>query len=163
MVDEQKVREALAKVFDPELKKSLIDLGMIKKVSIEEGRITITLALTTLKCPLKNQMVNEIKQVVGRVPGVSVVDVQITALSVEERSRLFPRHPLLGIEKVRHTLAVASGKGGVGKTSIAVNVALALRQQGHKTAGCRCLWTECPAHAGFVRETGDGAGHAGAA
>lgn len=132
MLDEQRVREALANVLDPELKKNLVDLGMIKKVSIEGGRVAIVLALTTLKCPRKKSMVSEIKQVVGKIPGVSAVDVQITVLSEEERKRLLPRHPLLGIEKVRQTLAVASGKGGVGKTSIAVNVALALVQQGHK-------------------------------
>lgn len=132
MIDEQRVRDALGRVFDPELKRNLIELGMIKKVSIDEGRLTITLALTTLKCPLKYQMVNEIKQILGSLPGVSEVDVQLTVLGVEERNRLLGRQPLPGIEKVRHMLAVASGKGGVGKTTIAVNVALALSRQGHK-------------------------------
>ena len=132
MIDEQNVMNVLKNVQEPELKKDLVELGMIKNVTITDGKVKLTLALTTLRCPLKSQMVDEIKQVVGGLPGVSSVDVQLTAMSADERKKLFPKHPLVGIEKVSRTVAVASGKGGVGKTTIAVNVALALQKRGHK-------------------------------
>ena len=132
MIDEKIVREALKSVLDPELNKNLIELGMIKNVRIEDGKVKLSLALTTLKCPRKGSMLSAIKQVLEKLPEVSSVDVQLTVLSAEERKRLFPKHPLMGIEKVSHTLAVASGKGGVGKTTIAVNVALALAKLGYK-------------------------------
>ncbi len=132
MIDKQGVLEALKKVHEPKLKKDLVELGMIRNLIVEEGNVKLTLALTTLRCPLKSQMVDEIKQVVGALAGVSSVDVQLVAMSGEERKKLFPRHPLAGIDKVKHTLAVASGKGGVGKTTVAVNVALALQKRGYK-------------------------------
>lgn len=132
MIKKQEVLEALKKVHEPKLKKDLVELGMIRNIMIDEGNIKLTLALTTLRCPLKNQMVDEIKQVVGALAGVSSVDVQLVAMSGEERKKLFPKHPLAGIDKVKHTVAVASGKGGVGKTTVAVNVALALQKQGYK-------------------------------
>ena len=106
--------------------------GLSLQDMINEGNIKLTLAPTTLRCPLKNQMVDEIKQVVGALAGVSSVDVQLVAMSGEERKKLFPKHPLAGIDKVKHTVAVASGKGGVGKTTVAVNVALALQKHGYK-------------------------------
>ncbi len=133
MIDKQEVLEALKKVHEPKLKKDLVELGMIRNLIVEEGNVKLTLALTTLRCPLlKSQMVDEIKQVVGALAGVSSVDVQLAAMSGEERKKLFPRHPLAGIDKVKRTLAVASGKGGVGKTTVAVNVALALQKRGYK-------------------------------
>lgn len=132
MPDKQKVLNALKKVQDPHLKKNLVDLGMIKDLTVDKGKINLTLALTTMRCPLKNQLVEDIKQVIGALAGVSSVDVQLAAMKKEERKNLFSKHPLAGIDKVKHTLAVASGKGGVGKTSVAVNVALALQKRGHK-------------------------------
>ena len=132
MIDKQGVLEALKKVHEPKLKKDLVELGMIRDLMVEDGNVKLTLALTTLRCPLKSQMVDEIKQVVGSLAGVSSVDVQLAAMSGEERKALFPRHPLAGIDKVKYTLAVASGKGGVGKTTVAVNIALALQKRGYK-------------------------------
>ncbi|MCK4622091.1 MAG: Mrp/NBP35 family ATP-binding protein [Desulfuromonadales bacterium] len=132
MIDEQRVRDAVMVVQDPELKKSLLELGMIRDISVKDGKITLTLALTTSRCPKKDAIVDEIKHVLEELPGVSGVEVNLTTLSQEELQRLFPQHPLVGVEKVRHVLAVASGKGGVGKTTIAVNIALALAREGNQ-------------------------------
>lgn len=126
MIDKEKIIAALKDVYDPELKKNLIDLGMIKDIVAEDGKISLTLALTTMKCPMKNQMVKRIKDVLEALPGVASVNIGLTTLKKEELKKLFPKHPLLGIERVAHTLAVASGKGGVGKTTVSINTALAL-------------------------------------
>lgn len=132
MIEKPEVIEVLKKIHEPKLKKDLVELGMIRNLMIDGENVKLTLALTTLRCPLKSQMVDEIKQVVGALAGVSSVDVQLVAMSGEDRKKLFPRHPLAGIDKVKCTLAVASGKGGVGKTTVAVNVALALQKRGYK-------------------------------
>ncbi len=131
-MDERSIQEAIKVVLDPELKKSLLDLGMIRDVFVEKGQVCLTLALTTTKCPKKDAIVEEIKRVLTNLPEVTGVNVKLSTLNREELAQLFPKHPLVGLEKVRHVLAVASGKGGVGKTTIAVNVALALAQKGHR-------------------------------
>jgi ATP-binding protein involved in chromosome partitioning len=132
MLDERKIKETLKVVLDPELRKSLLELGMIRDICVSEGLVSLTLALTTVKCPKKEAIVAEIKRVLEALPDVAGVDVKLTTLSQEELQQLFPKHPLLGLDKVRHVLAVASGKGGVGKTTIAVNVALALARKGQR-------------------------------
>ncbi|MBM9513797.1 Mrp/NBP35 family ATP-binding protein [Desulfogranum marinum] len=131
-MDEQHIVESLRPVLHPKFKKSLVDLGLIRNVSIQDGIVSLTLALKSDTSPLKNILMGEIKKVVGALPEVSSVLVKVVALSKEESARLFPKAPLKGIEKVKHFLAVASGKGGVGKTTIAVNVALALVEKGYK-------------------------------
>jgi ATP-binding protein involved in chromosome partitioning len=130
MNKEQMIIEALRTVYDPELKKNIIELEMIRDIVVIEDKVSLTLALTTLRCPLKEKIVEDIKVVVKKIPGISAVKVNITAMSKEELDRLFPKHPLLGIEKVKHFIAVASGKGGVGKTTVAINLAMALSVEG---------------------------------
>jgi ATP-binding protein involved in chromosome partitioning len=132
MISEQQVKDTVKVVQDPELKKSLVDLGMIRDITVKEGRITLTLALTTSICPRKDALIDEIKQVLGKLPSVSTIEVNLTTLSEKELKKLFPQHPLAGLKKVRHVLAVASGKGGVGKTTLAVNIALALAREGKR-------------------------------
>ncbi|MDY0039610.1 MAG: Mrp/NBP35 family ATP-binding protein [Desulforhabdus sp.] len=130
MITQQDVREALRGVQDPGLKKNVVELQMVKDVQIEADKVRIVLALTTLGCPMKKKIVEDVKEAVKRVRGVASVDVQLTVMKKEELDRLFVKHPLKGIDKVRRFIAVGSGKGGVGKTTVAINLALALSRQG---------------------------------
>ena len=122
MIDDKRIRDSLQTVLHPKLKKSLVDLGMIRDISKKDDVVTLTLALKSERSPLRKFFVGEI----------SAIEVKIETLSKQEYEKIFPKAPLKGIEKVRHFLAVASGKGGVGKTTIAVNVALALVKQGYR-------------------------------
>ena len=121
---------------DPELNKSLIELGMVPQVTINKDRVDITLALTTLGCPLKDQIVEDVKRAVGALEGVKAVEVALTEMTEEERRRIGIGLPEKGsaedLNHIRHVIAVMSGKGGVGKSLVSGLLAIALRRQGHE-------------------------------
>jgi len=133
MTNEKEVRQALQGVIHPSLKKSLVDLGMIRDIIILGQSVELTLALKAVQGPLRNRFVSAIEKILKELPGIAQVSVKITTLNQEEIEQLFPTIPLKGIEKVRHFYAVASGKGGVGKTTVAVNLALAFARNGFRT------------------------------
>ena len=93
MVTKQQIKEALQSVNDPELQKSIIDLRMVKDIHIDDGNVSLTLALTTLRCPMKDKIVGDVKNAIRKVPGVTDIQVKLTAMSKEELDRLFPKHP----------------------------------------------------------------------
>jgi len=130
MITQDQIREALQTVQDPELKRSIVDLRMVRRVQVKDEGVQIELALTTLACPMKKRIVDEVKRAVQKVAGAVAVHVELSVMNREELDRLFSKHPLRGIEKVSRFVAVASGKGGVGKTTVAVNLALALCRMG---------------------------------
>ena len=111
MLSEKHVKQALQTVLHPKLKKSLVDIGMIRDIAIKEDMVFLTLALKSERSPLKNVLVPQIKNVVESMQGVSSVQVAIAVLSQEEIERMFPKPPLQGVKKVKYFLAVASGKG----------------------------------------------------
>jgi len=126
-LDREAVLSALRAVVDPDLHKDIVTLGFVKDLAIDGGKVAFTIELTTPACPVKDQMREQALAGVRALPGVTDVDVQMTA---NVRSVSMPetgRTPLPGVKNV---IAVGAGKGGVGKTTVAVNLAVALAKCG---------------------------------
>jgi ATP-binding protein involved in chromosome partitioning len=128
-VEQAPVLEALRVVRDPDLNRDIVSLGFVKDLRIDGGRVAFTIELTTPACPVKDQMRDQARAAVMRVPGVTAVEVQMTAQVREAAAPDAGRQPLPGVKNV---IAVGAGKGGVGKTTLSVNLAIALAKCGSK-------------------------------
>ncbi len=141
---EQQVTEALRAVIDPELRRSIVDLGMVRSIAIDEtGRVAVVVSLTTPGCPIRSHFQNAVAEQVGQLEGVSAVAVDFDVLSDQEKGRLQQalgrqRLPEGALAQVKNVVCVASGKGGVGKSTMTANLAASLRAQGHSVGALDC-------------------------
>jgi ATP-binding protein involved in chromosome partitioning len=128
-IDSSSVLDALRVVSDPDLHKDIVSLGFVKDLVVDGGRVAFTIELTTPACPVKDQMRDQARAAVMRLPGVTAVDVRMDARVREAGSPDAGRAAITGVKNV---IAVGAGKGGVGKTTVAVNLAIALSKCGSK-------------------------------
>ncbi|MDD5467884.1 MAG: Mrp/NBP35 family ATP-binding protein [Anaerolineales bacterium] len=127
----EQIQHALAQVIDPELGANIVELGMVRDIHIADGHINITLALTMMACPLRNHLQEQTQMAAATVPGVESVTVELTAMTDGERESLKERMSTARqLNRVNRMVAVMSGKGGVGKSSVTALLASALRRMG---------------------------------
>ena len=128
-VDQAAVLEALKAVRDPDLNRDIVSLGFIKDLRVDGGRVAFTIELTTPACPVKDQMRDQARVAVSAIRGVTDVDVQMSA---KVREAVGPEAGKQPLPTVKNVIAVGAGKGGVGKTTVAVNLAIALARCGSR-------------------------------
>lgn len=140
VLTESDIRTALSKVIDPEIRKPITDLGMVKSVDIAaDGAVDVGIYLTTAGCPMKTEISDRVKSAVSDVEGVGTVSVELDVMNDEQRTELRkslrgdsaePIIPFAQPGSLTRVYAVASGKGGVGKSSVTVNLAASLTARG---------------------------------
>ena len=141
MVTESQVREALRNVLDPEIGRPIEDLGMLERIEIEDGLVRVHVLLTIAGCPLQERITGDVRAALAPL-GVERVEVRMTPMSEEQRAALvaklrgsapaMPQQRTFFTDGSTSVIAVASGKGGVGKSSVTVNLACALAAEGHR-------------------------------
>lgn len=140
-VTEAEVTAALETVIDPEIRRPITDLDMVDSVAVDEDRVAVTILLTTAGCPLHATITKDVKEAVGKLDGVAAVDVSMGVMDDDQKKAL--REKLNGGRAEREipfaqpgsltrVIAVTSGKGGVGKSSMTANLAAAMAEQGLK-------------------------------
>ena len=128
----EEIKQALTRVMDPELGKNVVELGMIRDIQVTDGQVKILLALTVAGCPMRDQLRNQTQAAAAAVPGVEQVTVELTSMTAEERQKLHGRapSPAMNLNQIGRVVAILSGKGGVGKSSVTSLLATALQRQG---------------------------------
>jgi ATP-binding protein involved in chromosome partitioning len=140
----EQITEALKAVIDPELRRSIVELGMVRSVEVaDDGRVDVVVSLTTPGCPIRSHFQTAVAERVGALEGVTGVGVGFDVLSNEEKGRLQQalgrqRLPEGALAQVKNVVCVASGKGGVGKSTLTANLAAALAADGHASGALDC-------------------------
>lgn len=154
MVTKNDVLKALEKVMDPELGRNIVDLNMVRRVEVEGDRVTVEVALTVPECPLSAQIETDVRETVGKLPGVREAKIIMGSMTDEEREATYAKvregyqqqnkggRPGVEVEPLKlglgdvfagvKVLAIGSGKGGVGKSTVSANLAVALAAEGVK-------------------------------
>ncbi|MDX6653175.1 MAG: ATP-binding protein involved in chromosome partitioning [Solirubrobacterales bacterium] len=131
------INDALRAVIDPELRRSIVELGMVRSIEVKDGgAVDVVVSLTTPGCPVRSHFQNAVMQEVGKLDGVSAVAVGFDVLSDDEKGKLQQtlgrgKLPQGALAQVKNIVCVASGKGGVGKSTLTANLAAALHEDGH--------------------------------
>ena len=137
-VDRDEVLSALERVIDPELRRPVTELDMVRDITIEDGAVFVTIALTVAGCPLRSSFENQVAEHVGTLPGVRRVELRFDVMSPDEKTALTTKlrggrpEKSISLDPSTRVIAVASGKGGVGKSSLTVNLAAALDALGQE-------------------------------
>ena len=141
---QEQVTDKLRAVIDPELRRNIVELGMVRSVDIaDDGRVGVIVSLTTPGCPIRSHFSDAVAKNVGELDGVTAVAVEFDVLSEEERANLQQtlgrnRLPEGALAQVKNVICVASGKGGVGKSTMTANLAAALAAEGHSVGALDC-------------------------
>ena len=141
MPERDAILKALEAVIDPELKRSVVELDMVRGVEIEGGRVGVTIALTVPGCPLRASFEQQVDQALAPVEGVEEIELSFDVMSPEEKAALTTklrggvaeRTPGISVDAATRVVAIVSGKGGVGKSTLAANLAAAFSKLGHRT------------------------------
>lgn len=127
-MDVSTIKEKLSRIVDPDLHQDIVSLGFVKDIAIQDGAVGIELELTTPACPVRDQFRALAEQYVGEIPGVSSVQVRMSSRQTTRRAQATAS----GLDTVDAVVAVASGKGGVGKSTVAAAIAMELVRQGYR-------------------------------
>ena len=140
MPTEEQIKEALSQVIDPELRKNIVELGMVRSIERhDDGRVDVVVSLTTAGCPIRSHFEQAVSENVMALGGVSAVTVGFDVLSPDEKQTLQQRLgrgvlPQGALARVKNVICVGSGKGGVGKSTLTANLAAALQEEGMQAA-----------------------------
>ena len=140
MPDRETIMKALEAVIDPELKRSVVELDMVRGIEIEGGRVGVTIALTVPGCPLRASFEQQVDQALAPLEGVEAVDLSFDVMTPDEKAALTTklrggvaeRTPGISVDAATRVVAIVSGKGGVGKSTLAANLAAAFSRLGQR-------------------------------